>query len=102
MLTKIENVTYSYSGGVLSLSGTCTLYDDTGSTMLHQRGISARCNVADPNLKNRLVSSLTAAAQDVKDTYLAVMTTVGQFYPDVASPSEAIAHIVTDVEGGIV
>ncbi len=102
MITKIENMSYSYSAGILSLSATCVLYADDGTTVLHQYGISSKCNVADPDMQAKLVVDLTAKAQDVKDTYNAVMATVGAFYPTATDPAEAISLLASDVEGGIV
>ena len=101
MITKIENMTYGLSGKILSISAEVALYADDGVTVLHRAGISAKCNVGDGEMQQKLLSDLTAEAQSVKDTYLAVMGTVATFYPTAATPEEAMGLLAADVEGGI-
>ncbi len=101
MITKIDNMTYGLSGKILAISADVVLYADDGTTVLHRAGISAKCNVGDAEMQQKLLSSLTAEAQSVKDTYLAVMGTVATFYPAAATPSEAMGLLAADVEGGI-
>lgn len=103
MLVKIENINYSYGNEIVKISAQCRIYTDDGTTLLHERGISASVNIVnDSDPKTRLLNMLTTQAQEVKDKFVQIMGIVQNFYPSASSPQEALALLGQDVEGGIV
>ena len=101
MIAKLEDINFGVSGDIINVSGTVRLYADDGTTVLFERGISAKGNFNDPNLKSLLVGKLTAEMQAIVDRYKARMSLIQSFYPTATTPQEALGELQAEVENGV-
>lgn len=101
MIAKLEDINFGVSGDIINVSGTVRLYADDGQTVLFERGISAKGNFNDPNLKSILVSRLTSEMQNIVDRYKARMQLIQSFYPSAATPQDALGELKAEVENGV-
>ena len=101
MIAKLENINFSVSGEILNVSGSVKIYADDGATVLYERGISAKGNFNDANLKTILINKLTSAMQDIVDKYKAKMALIQGFYPSASTPQEALDELKAEVENGV-
>jgi len=99
MKYNVLDLKESYSGNLITISGTFQILDDD-SNELWSKGISERLNVNAPGGVQAAKERLLAQAQDIKNTYIKVM---GKMVAETGKSSvgEMLADVSEFISGGI-